>query len=686
MTILSYAQIVDVARRAGLPAPEFMAHVALAESSGVIEASSGQALGLFQINPSAWPMFDRGALQHDPLYNARAALYVLQNQGISAWNPSRNAGDGGGWGRYLDAKTAEELNRLGRQGSLGQSGGPLVSGGGGGNILRRGSTGPYVTMLQQKLGIPVDGIYGPQTEAAVRTFQATHGLSVDGVVGPQTTNAMFFAPGNGGGSTGFAPASGIVWPSDTRTISQPFGAQNGHDNGGHPGVDIAAPMNSPIYAATSGRVISAGPASGFGQWIRIQAPDGTVTVYGHMYPQNMFVKVGDTVQAGQRIALVGANGNSTGPHLHFEVHQNINAGPEDPIAFLNSHGATSAGQAQQGDGVLALSAELGVSQALFNLDPELQGVLAKAEQEGLQDNPAGKAAFQALLMNTNWWKTHSQAQRDYLSLGATDPSTQQREFLSALADVIKQAQQMGVALTVNQQWIIAQDVAMFKLSGNEMQLEIARAFKTNPDAAYGGQIGDTINQLKQLSQDYGYPQIPAQLNAAATDILQGKKTLQDYENSLRGWAKSIFPALSTAIDDGQTVRQAAAPYLAQYQNILGVDAANVDLSKDQTIRKALNMGPPATTVQTPTGSQSFANGKTTVTPPANAMTTTNGVTTQKPFANEKSVQGPPQLMPLWQFEQQLRQDPRWLQTQDAADQLSSAGTTVLKDFGLVAPA
>lgn len=103
----------------------------------------------------------------------------------------------------------------------------------------------------------------------------------------------------------------------------------------HAGVDIAAPIGTPISAAADGTVIDAGPASGFGMWVRIQHVDGTVTVYGHV--NEALVSVGQQVMAGDEIATVGNRGFSTGPHLHFEVHlpgdQKI-----DPLPWLASRG------------------------------------------------------------------------------------------------------------------------------------------------------------------------------------------------------------------------------------------------------------------------------------------------------------------------------------------------------------
>ncbi|MFE0026518.1 M23 family metallopeptidase [Amycolatopsis sp. NPDC059021] len=101
------------------------------------------------------------------------------------------------------------------------------------------------------------------------------------------------------------------------TFSSGFGARWGTS---HMGVDIANAIGTPIYAASDGTVIDAGPASGFGLWVRVKLADGTIHVYGHM--NSFSVSVGQKVKCGQQIAEIGNRGQSTGPHLHFEVWQN----------------------------------------------------------------------------------------------------------------------------------------------------------------------------------------------------------------------------------------------------------------------------------------------------------------------------------------------------------------------------
>lgn len=101
----------------------------------------------------------------------------------------------------------------------------------------------------------------------------------------------------------------------------------------HRGVDLAGDMHTPIYAYADGVVEKSGPASGFGNWIVLNHTiDGKEysTVYGHMQAQDLKVKAGDKVKAGQHIAGVGSEGGSSGPHLHFEVWPGTrNGGGED---------------------------------------------------------------------------------------------------------------------------------------------------------------------------------------------------------------------------------------------------------------------------------------------------------------------------------------------------------------------
>lgn len=123
----------------------------------------------------------------------------------------------------------------------------------------------------------------------------------------------------------------VVVPAEGRFTSG-FG-----DRGGvpHRGIDIANSIGTPIVSTADGLVVDAGPASGFGLWVRVQHDDGTVSTYGHM--ESIAVRAGQQVSAGELIALMGSRGQSTGSHLHFEITP-PGAGQVDPRAWLAERG------------------------------------------------------------------------------------------------------------------------------------------------------------------------------------------------------------------------------------------------------------------------------------------------------------------------------------------------------------
>ncbi|MFM9033239.1 MAG: M23 family metallopeptidase, partial [Mycobacterium sp.] len=106
----------------------------------------------------------------------------------------------------------------------------------------------------------------------------------------------------------------------------------------HDGVDLAGPIGTPVYAASDGVVKEAGYTnSGYGAWVLITHPDGTVTRYGHI--DSWTVGVGQRVFAGDQIATIGNRGNSTGPHLHFSVLLG-GTNATDPASWLAARGVS----------------------------------------------------------------------------------------------------------------------------------------------------------------------------------------------------------------------------------------------------------------------------------------------------------------------------------------------------------
>lgn len=154
------------------------------------------------------------------------------------------------------------------------------------------------------------------------------GIQID----PNVAQQYADIPGIDFGSLGNAIPGGAAHAPTVGRITSGFGPRWGTF---HNGTDFGAPIGTPMYAAKSGVVEAAGPASGYGLWIRIRTDDGYLLEYGHN-DQN-YVSVGQRVQAGQVIGTVGNRGYSTGPHLHFGV-QDPQGRWIDPVPWLAGNG------------------------------------------------------------------------------------------------------------------------------------------------------------------------------------------------------------------------------------------------------------------------------------------------------------------------------------------------------------
>ena len=123
-------------------------------------------------------------------------------------------------------------------------------------------------------------------------------------------------------------SSGFIWPAQG-VFTSGYGWRWGRM---HKGIDIAAPVGTPIVAAASGVVISAGwNSGGYGNLVEIRHDDGSVTLYAHN--DRILVRAGQYVQQGDQVSEMGSTGYSTGPHLHFEIHPSGN-GAVNPMAYL----------------------------------------------------------------------------------------------------------------------------------------------------------------------------------------------------------------------------------------------------------------------------------------------------------------------------------------------------------------
>jgi murein DD-endopeptidase MepM/ murein hydrolase activator NlpD len=130
----------------------------------------------------------------------------------------------------------------------------------------------------------------------------------------------------GSTGTGAPSASGFIWPVNGPVVSG-FGTRWGRL---HEGIDITASTGTPIWAAAAGTVIHAGWLGGYGNLVVVDHGNGLATAYAHA--SAILVAVGQQVAQGETVSLVGSTGNSSGPHLHFEVR--VNGIAVDPLLYL----------------------------------------------------------------------------------------------------------------------------------------------------------------------------------------------------------------------------------------------------------------------------------------------------------------------------------------------------------------
>jgi hypothetical protein len=196
------------------------------------------------------------------------------------------------------------------------------------------------------------------------------------------------------------------------------------------------------------------------------------------------------------------------------------------------------------------------------------------------------------------------------------------------------ANQLGVTLDDAKLNSLANAYARGDISASVLPYEIARQGEIDYTK---GAAGNTYNKLRELASAYGIQYSEDWYKNSVAGILSGKESEDTYDINIKELAKSKYPTLAKQIDAGRNVRDLASPYIQTMSQILELspDAINVD---DFYINQAL------------TG---------------------------------LDAEGNPKQKPLWEFQQQLRQDPRWNYTRNAQDSLMGTARKVLQDFGLV---
>lgn len=273
---------------------------------------------------------------------------------------------------------------------------------------------------------------------------------------------------------------------------------------------------------------------------------------------------------------------------------------------------------------------------LANSIPELKGLFAQAARE--EWDPL---RFQQAVMDSKWYKTNAESARFVLTQKITDPGTYKQSVGNGAEKVYLLQREMGLVPNGPAR---RQQIAEFFLVNNYDDEQIRRWLAQhstqaiNSDGAFAGQAADLESHMRQVAANYGVPITDAFLKQNVKSIQTGEYNLEGYESLMRARAKAAFPQFAEQIDSGITLRDIADPYISTMANTLEVAETSIDLT-DPSIKRALSQ-------KQPDGSQ----GST----------------------------------PLWQFERQLKDDPRWDKTKQARDTAFDTIAQVGRDFGVVA--
>lgn len=301
------------------------------------------------------------------------------------------------------------------------------------------------------------------------------------------------------------------------------------------------------------------------------------------------------------------------------------------ISLNNSNVAQYVTQNQPVLSLDQLRSEYPTVAALITAVPELQNIYNQAVSGTWSTDK-----FIAAVQNSHWWAATSSTARTAFATMKSDPATWNQNINNLQAQMTATAAQLGVQLTPQQAQQIAIDAITNGYDQNTAVLDQKMAAFLKPASGnhFGGQAGSYEDQIRQQMMDLGVFMPENQLDNQIQQIVAGKQSVQGVSAQLRTQAASMYPAYSNQINSGMNLSDIASPYMQRAQQLL-------------------EMGPGSVNIQTPMIK--------------NAL--------------QYTQDGQPTAMPMYDFEKQVRQDPRWLSTDNAQDAFMSNAHQVLVNFG-----
>jgi hypothetical protein len=275
--------------------------------------------------------------------------------------------------------------------------------------------------------------------------------------------------------------------------------------------------------------------------------------------------------------------------------------------------------------------DVGWNRAVLQSNPEL----AKLFRDAVAGTWSA-SKFQAELRNTNWFKKSSTRWQETEIERTTRPTQYKAGLAAARQAVINQAAKVGA--TLDEDTLTNATFQFYRQGWDANQLNASLSdYVTIKQGQVGGDTGSDIDKLRAIADANGVSYSDSYYQTAAQSMVKGSRTAQDYVNDVRIQAASAYPVYADQIKAGMNVKDIASPYIQRMGALLEITDGDVSLN-DPTIREAIS-----------------------------------GINQETGKAQAKS---------LWQFENDLRKDPRWAKTNNAREEVSKVTNGILQKWGL----
>lgn len=267
-----------------------------------------------------------------------------------------------------------------------------------------------------------------------------------------------------------------------------------------------------------------------------------------------------------------------------------------PVQTKNAVGAntqtTLTGQQVQGTPD-QLANQFGYSTAFFNSDPSLKALInSYAGQDAT--NSQVQARFKADLMDTAWYKKHTAAQREWTQLQTSDPTEAAHQLLLMQQTLAAQAKQSGVPLSAGQLHKMASDALNMygqNVPSNVVSEMIGAQLHYKGTGTYTGDVGNSVQTLKDLATSYGVPLSDNTLGAWLQNIVQNGVDPKSYTSYLQKQAESMYPTLAPELKNGLTFQQAVDPYRQTAAQLTEMDPNKIDFTQAKWQRALTQIDP-----------------------------------------------------------------------------------------------